>query len=260
MFIKAKKSLGQNFLKSKSAIKKIIEAGSIKTGDTILEIGPGTGILTEEILKFDIRLICIETDFEMIQILKEKFSKEILTKKLTLISGDITKIKLSTILEKNTKYKIIANIPYYITGEIIRKFLSAEKEYQPEKMVLLVQKEVAQRIVAKDKKESLLSISVKVYCEPKIIDVVKAGSFVPAPKVDSAIILFDKISKDFFIKNKIKENLFFEIIHAGFAHKRKRVLSNLKKIKNIKETDLPQSMKNERAENLTITDWLNFIK
>lgn len=259
MFIKAKKSLGQNFLKSKSAIKKIIDSGSLQSGDVILEIGPGTGILTDEILKFNVSLICIEADTDMIKILQNKFAKEISSKKLNLIHGDITKINLNQLFEKNKKYKLIANIPYYITGEIIRKFLSAEKDFQPEKMVLLVQKEVAERIIAKNKKESILSISVKSYCEPKIIDIVKAGSFVPVPKVDSAILLFDRISKKFFIENKINEDKFFEIMKAGFAHKRKKLSSNLKNYKNLENKLIELNLNNKRAEDLTLENWLGII-
>ncbi|HMP67332.1 MAG TPA: 16S rRNA (adenine(1518)-N(6)/adenine(1519)-N(6))-dimethyltransferase RsmA [Candidatus Paceibacterota bacterium] len=274
----AKKSLGQNFLKSESALKKIISTGNISAGGTILEIGPGMGALTEYLLATDANIISIEADIEMINFLKQRFAKEISTEKLKLIHGDILEFdiekfnteKSRNFLQKNIasgqsfeKYKLIANIPYYITGEIIRKFLSSNN--QPTDMVLLVQKEVADRICAKDGKESLLSISVKTYCDPKIIQTVKAGSFVPAPKVDSAIIHLKNISKSFFEKNKITEKEFFKILHAGFAHKRKMLFSNIKKSKLMSTEEIEKVIKKSgtnkkiRAENLKPEDWLCFF-
>lgn len=263
----AKKSLGQNFLKSESALKKIIEVGEIKPDEIILEIGPGRGALTEFLLNADAKIFAVEADFEMIKFLEEKFSTQIANGQLNLIRGDILKFDIENFAKK---YKLIANIPYYITGEIIRKFLSTKN--QPEKMVLLVQKEVADRIIARPEKtggvgkESILSISVKVYCEPEFIQTVKAGSFVPAPKVDSAIMAFNNISKTFFEKNNIGEEKFFEILHAGFAHKRKKLFSNLKEKLNlstekIQEVILKTNLdKNIRAENLSTEDWAKICK
>src|SRR6185312_3875994 len=140
--------------------------------DVVLEIGPGRGVLTEKMLAQAKRVIAVEKDDELFVVLQEKFKKEIRNKELELVHADI----LDYLPEGN--YKLIANIPYNITGAILEKFLS--EEHQPSLAVLLVQKEVAQRIVARDDKESILSISVKVYGEPKYIDTVKAGSFNPA--------------------------------------------------------------------------------
>lgn len=131
---------------------------------------------------------------------------------------------------KPYKYKIVANIPYYITSRFLRQFL--ESKYQPSLMALMIQKEVAERIVAKNKKESLLSISVKSYGQPKIIAKVPARNFLPVPKVDSAIIIIGNISKDFFNPpaggNKIDEKKFFQLLRLGFSHKRKLLKNNLK--------------------------------
>jgi 16S rRNA (adenine1518-N6/adenine1519-N6)-dimethyltransferase len=258
----AKKSLGQNFLQSESALQKIIEAGDVSSNDFVLEIGPGKGALTKYLLATGAKVFAIETDFEMVKILQEKFDVQIKKGQLVLIRDDILKFDLNSIKEFTAgKYKLIANIPYYITGEIIRKFLS-ENNY-PEKMVLLVQKEVADRIIARDGKESILSIATKVYCKPKFIDTVKAGSFVPAPKVDSAIVLFDHISKKLFLENKIYEQDFFEILKKGFAHKRKKLLSNLKGGFNFDESKVCAELnldKNIRAENINIKDWIEITK
>jgi len=218
--ILAKKSLGQNFLKSEKALSQIVEAGEIAPGETVLEIGPGLGALTEKLLLSGARVIAVEKDDNLFTRLKGKFKNELEEGRIALIHEDIMGFKIETLREK---YKLIANIPYNITGAILEKFLSAS--HQPEKMVLLVQKEVAERIVARDGKESILSISVKAYGKPTYIDRVLAGSFVPAPKVDSAIISIENISKDFF--QDFTEKSFFRILKAGFSAKRKKLSSNL---------------------------------
>ena len=227
--MKAKKYLGQHFLNSTKAINSIIKAGQLGQTDLVLEIGPGKGVLTTALLNTECTVFAIEKDWEMVDILKEKFKKEIRNKKLILILGDVLEIDILQIISKhskpkNKKYKLIANIPYYITGEIIRKFL--EIDLKPEKIVLLVQKEVAKRITARDGKESILSLSVKFFGTPKYIETVKAGSFSPPPKVDSAILSIDKIENR---DSKISK-MFFEVVKNGFAHKRKLLIKNLTQV------------------------------
>ena len=255
---RAKKSLGQNFLKSESALRKIIEAGKISEKDLVLEIGPGKGALTSKILDTGCNLIAVEKDRDLFELLKIKFEKNISSSQLKLINEDILKYNLDSYNLKANSYKLIANIPYNITGAIFKKFLGGVNN--PKRMVLMIQHEVAKRILARDKKESILSISVKVYGIPKLIMKVPARYFSPAPKVDSAIILIENISKDFFEKNKIDEKFFWEIIHSGFAHKRKKLSSNLKKYKKILGENEINDLKNKRAEELSISDWLNLIK
>src|SRR3989344_7754683 len=183
--MRAKKSLGQHFLKNEKALATIVKAGNVSVKDTILEIGPGTGALTEKLLAANCQVLAIEKDDKLYEFLKTKFEKEIKNGKLRLIHDDILEFDLSKL--EAISYKLISNIPYNITGAILKKFL--ETNYQPERMVLLVQKEVAERIVARNNKESILSISVKAYGTPRYIETVKAGSFVPVPKVDSAIMV-----------------------------------------------------------------------
>lgn len=237
--MRAKKSLGQNFLTSQSAVSRIIDTADPSGDDIILEIGPGKGVLTEKLLFFAGKVMAIEKDDNLFEFLKEKFKKEIEINKLDLIHGDILDFDPNILsFYKDLNYKLVANIPYNITGAILKKFLSSET--QPELMVLMVQKEVAERIVARKKpldsargKESILSISVKIYGEPKYIQTVKAGSFSPAPKVDSAILLIENISKNFFmngrhgVSTKKRGGEFFEILRAGFKSKRKKLISNL---------------------------------
>lgn len=269
--LKAKKSLGQNFLKSEKALNSIIAAADLKPNDFILEIGPGKGALTIKLLENGVSILAIEKDERMCEFLKEVF-KNNLDKNFFLLCGDILETDLDKLKTIAKNYKLIANIPYYITGAIIRKFLS--ENHQPERMVLLMQKEVAERIVVRDEKESLLSISVKVYCEPVFVEVVKAGSFVPAPTVDSAIVLFKNVSKKNFTENNIDEELFFKVLNAGFAHKRKMLLGNLKELQKEKVADNKTFSKIDfekifeklnldkkiRAEDLKVGDWIEIIK
>jgi len=273
MNIRPKKSLGQNFLKSKIALQKMLEAGEVNEQDIILEVGPGKGILTEKLLAKAKKVIAVEKDDRLISFLQEKFAGEISAGKLEIIHGDILEIPRSDLSanlrsDLGISYKIIANIPYYITGQFLRKFL--ESDYPPEKIVVMVQKEIAQRIIANDpsqrragKKESLLSISVKVFGQPKMIMKVDKNNFSPAPKVDSAVLLISNISKNFFIDNKISEKDFFAILHAGFAHKRKILLSNLKTI--FKAVDWEKAFikanisVKTRAEDLSLENWKKLL-
>ncbi len=247
--IKAKKSLGQNFLKSKSAVRQILTAANLLESDTVLEVGPGKGVLTEGLLESGANVLAVEKDDRLIEFLNEKFPKEISNGQLQIINQDI--LDFNPDFLSKTPYKLVANIPYYITGALIRKFL--ESDHQPEKMVLMLQKEVAKRIVANDKKESLLSISVKVYGTPKYIDTVPARYFSPAPKVDSAILQISNISKKLFEENKITEEKFFGILKAGFAHKRKLLKGNL--------GFLPEKVDPlARAEDITLATWLDISR
>jgi len=257
--MKANKTLGQNFLKSRRVVWQIVKIAGVMRDETILEIGPGKGILTKALLETGANIVAIEKDDRLVEQLQNTFAGEIKNNQLKLVSGDVLEInaeKFETLGLTNGQYKLVANIPYYITGQIIRKFLS--ENCQPSLAVMLVQKEVADRIVARDEKESLLSLAVKAYGEPKRIVVVKRTEFSPAPNVDSAILFIDKISKNFFTQTS--EEKFFEIIHAGFAHKRKLLIKNLEKIASDRETlkkcfaDCGLNDK-KRAEDTTLADW-----
>jgi len=256
--MRTKKSLGQHFLNSPQIISDIVSAGKVNPTDTILEIGPGEGVLTEKLLETGAHVISIEKDDRLIPELQKRFGKEISIKKLDLIHADVLDIGITHITDK--PYKLIANIPYYITGQIIRMFL--ESTAQPTSMTLLIQKEVADRIVAKDEKESLLSLSVKIYGEPKLIRFVGRGAFTPQPNVDSAVINIGEINKKRL--DGVDERLFFKLIHAGFAHKRKQLLPNLSSI--YKKNDILEVFKKckidekIRAEDLKIGDWIMLCK
>jgi len=260
MEYRAKKSLGQNFLKSLPALNMMCEQGDIKSFDTIVEIGPGKGALTQKLLEKSNRVIAIEKDRDLVDILKEKFPEEIKNKKLEIVEGDCLDFKPEDHIKTGT-YKIIANIPYNITGAILKKFLSGDMK--PERMILLVQKEVAQRIVASDKKESILSLSVKAYGTPKYVMKVAKRFFSPSPKVDSAIIAITGISNN-NLNTKEEENRFFEVIKAAFAHKRKVLRKNLEELSSIEKIDSVFDELNIdtkiRAEDLPFFVWMKICK
>lgn len=253
-----KKSLGQNFLNSPKIVSDIVEAGEVKTGETILEIGPGEGVMTEKLLETGAYVICIEKDDRLIPELQKRFLKEISSKQLDLIHADVLDTGITHIIK--VKYKVVANIPYYITGQIIRMFL--ESDNQPERMTLLVQKEVAERVIARDGKESLLSLSVKVFGDPKLVRVVGRGAFTPQPNVDSAVLNIDNISKERL--DGVEEKTFFKIIHAGFAHKRKQLLPNLasiyKKEELISAFEKCEIDPKARAEDIELKTWICLCK
>ncbi|MEK7652749.1 MAG: 16S rRNA (adenine(1518)-N(6)/adenine(1519)-N(6))-dimethyltransferase RsmA [Patescibacteria group bacterium] len=258
--MKAKKSLGQHFLNSKSILNIIRDAADVTAKDIVLEIGPGKGSLTEILTMFAGKVVAVEKDRELIGHLKEKFKEAIKYNRLEILEEDILDFDPNIIsFYKDFNYKVVANIPYYITGAILRKFLGAK--YKPELMVLMIQKEVAQRIIARDGKESILSVSVKAYGKPKIVKSVSKKYFKPQPKIDSAILLIENISNDFF--KKIDEKKFFNIVKTGFAHKRKILIKNLSEsgLSNRKNLELIFKKngisENARAENLGLDDWKN---
>lgn len=243
--IRAKKSLGQNFLMHARIAERIALVAKLAPDSVVFEIGPGTGMLTRELLKRAGKVIAIEADHELFEKLQTDFAREIAENRLELILGDIRAFDIST-LPKD--YALVANIPYYLTGEIFRMFLASTN--QPSTMTLLVQKEVAERI-ARSKKESILSLSVKAYGAPKLEFTVPRGAFKPAPKVDSAVLTVRDISRKNFADKKAEER-FFALIHAGFAHKRKFVRKNLLEAK-LPSGDIPEK---SRAEDLSLEQWL----
>lgn len=248
----AKKSLGQNFLRSTKALRQIVEAGELSPDDIVVEIGPGEGVLTALLLEKEASVIAIEKDDRLIPILEEKFSSHISSGKLKLLHEDALELSWKKLGLSDRKFKVIANIPYYITGALMPLILGSD--IQPSRAVVLVQKEVAERIVARDKKESILSMSVKAYGVPKIIDTVPAGAFVPAPNVDSAILLVRDLSKEFFTSAPaISEAQFFKTLKTGFAHKRKLLRANL----GLKDENLISAGLSPlaRAEDITLEDW-----
>lgn len=252
-----KKSLGQHFLNGAAIPREMCDAAEIKNGDTVVEIGPGTGALTAELLSRGAKVIALEADLRAIKVLEEKFKDEIASSQLSVKHADVRRFNLETLELKNHSFKVVANIPYYLSGFLFRSFLSGS--VQPQSLVFLVQKEVGKRVAVKDGgKESLLSLSVKAFGEPRYIKSVGKGHFTPQPKVDSAIVLVRNINRDNF-KN-LDQKFFFELLHLGFGQKRKQLLGNLSaKWKREELIDIFSTAGIEakcRAEDIPLKTWL----
>ena len=249
-----KKSLGQHFLKTASYVRAIADAGLVEKGDVVLEIGPGEGALTKELLTRGAHVVAVEKDHRLIPILEVTFTQEIKEGKLVVHEGDALEIDTAALM-KEKSFKLIANIPYYITGALFRKFLSGD--HQPNTLVFLIQKEVGERI-AKKKKESILSLSVKAYGRVKYVKTVPRGAFSPAPEVDSAILSISNISKNNF-DNARHEEKFFQLVKAGFAQKRKMLKKNISGILGAEtETRMKEAgiEENARAEDVPLNKWI----
>ncbi len=250
-----KKSLGQHFLNSTYVPVKMCDAADLAEEEVVFEIGPGTGALTKELLARGARVIALEADLRAIESLNSTFTSEIAAGQLTIRHGDARSIDFSALGLKNQEYKVIANIPYYISGLLFRAVL--ESDIQPNTLVFLVQKEVATRI-CKDKKESLLSLGVKAYGTPTYICTVAKSHFTPAPRVDSAVVAIRGISKDHF--TSVSEGDFFGILHLGFGQKRKQLQGNLSATYNkevvLKALQASQIQESARAEDISLESWL----
>lgn len=266
MKIVSKKSLGQNFLINPRILDKIIAAGEITKDDIVLEVGPGTGNLTKKLAERAKRVIAVEKDHRLIYQLKEKFSAYggpaagWKNTNVEIAEGDILKVDSKQLTVNSGNYKIVGNIPYYITSRFLKTVF--EEWPRPKLVVLTIQKEVAQRIMARPPKMNLLAVSVQFFAEPKIIDYVSKENFRPKPKVDSAIIKLTPRPKSYILNSKF----FFRIARAGFSQKRKMLIGNLsKKLKLKKDIILEIFEKSKinpktRAENLDIRDWIMISK
>ncbi len=258
--IKANKSLGQNFLISQEVVEKIVDCSQIKKEDLVIEIGPGLGTLTKYLLEKAGKVICIELDTKMLQILKDRFS---LYKNFEIINNDVLKVDLKNII-KNEKenseiknVKVVANLPYYITTPIIMKLL--EEELDLESITVMIQKEVADRLIAipGQKNTGAITYSVYYYATSEGILEVPNNSFIPEPEVTSKVIKLN-IRKQPIVNPKDKEKM-FKVIKNAFMQKRKTLLNSLtnNKIFNNKQQGIEilkklQINENVRPEELTL--------
>ncbi len=255
-----KKSLGQNFLKDRGTLAKIVETAAIKPDETVVEIGPGRGILTHELASRAKRVIALELDQNLIPILLTQFPPY---SNVAILHQDAL-----TFIPPQEPYKLVANIPYYITSPILNHFLREQPEPQrPTSLTLLVQKEVAQKIVARSKNgeqaHSVLSLQVHLFGTPKIIAIVPPSHFTPAPKVDSAILHIERHGP---LLQDTDLDSFFKLLHTGFSHPRKKLIRNLCGLGWLQFNDLQKIFtqltldENLRAENLTIEQWKQLHK
>jgi len=254
--VRLKKGLGQNLLSDKNYIKKIIDVINIDKKDTIVEIGSGLGAITLEMAKIAKKIICIEKDREMVEALNKKI-KENKIKNIEVINEDILNLFSDGYFKigKTKKYKVVANIPYYLTSILIRNLL--ESTNTPEDIFLMIQKEVGKRICSKPGEMSILSVSVQYYAEPKILFEVSKNCFYPKPKIDSVFIQIRPKRID-------RNDNFFELVKLGFSHPRKQLIHNLSSLDRefIRNWLLENKLRpGERAECLSIPQWEDlFIK
>lgn len=263
--IKANKTLGQNFLIDEKVVKQIVESSEISNEDLVIEVGPGLGTLTKFLLEKAKKVICIELDSKMIEILEDRFK---LYENIEIINEDVLKVDLKEIINENKKVnniknvKIVANLPYYITTPIIMKLL--EEELDLESITVMIQKEVADRLIAKpgDKKTGAITYTVYYYSVGEKIIEVPNNSFIPEPEVTSEVIKL-RIRNNFPVNVK-NQKLMFEIIKKAFMQRRKTLLNSLNNsnifkskeegIKILNELELEENI---RAEKLTLKDFAN---
>ncbi len=258
MSFEHKKSLGQHFLNSDYIPKKMCDAAAVTAGDIVLEIGPGTGALTREILACGASVIALEADERAIASLQETFTDAITAGALEIHHHDVRTLDLPSLGLTDRGFKVVANIPYYLSGLLFRSVL--ESDCQPNTLVYLVQKEVAERI-ARDKKSSLLSLSVAVFGTPTYICTVKRGHFTPPPKVDSAIIAVTDINRARL--QGLHADYFFNILHLGFGQKRKQLLGNLAGKYNRPDLEKMFTLLGlsltVRAEDIKVENWIQLV-
>ena len=248
------KSLGQHWLTDRDILAHIADWAEIQPDDTVLEIGPGLGTLTSELLRRAGKVIAVEFDSELARKLPGQFPG----KNLEVVNSDILSFDLSGL---PAGYKVVANVPYYITSKIVQMLMTADN--RPTNTVLLVQKEVAERLAAKPGDMSILAISAQVYAEVSLGDVVPAELFTPPPKVDSQVVIMQTYPQP-LVKPE-DDKAFFRVVKAGFSAKRKKLRSSLSGGLGISKQEVEAMLKqadispDSRAEDLTISDWVKLI-
>lgn len=256
MDIKAKKYLGQNFLKDEHIIDEILRVAAVGPEDHVFEIGPGTGALTERLQQRASHVVAVELDRELVVRLQEHFEK---SAGVSILEGNILEMNLNEVLRhagcKRGNFKVVANIPYYITAPIIRTLLSLE--LQPKSLTLMVQKEVAERMTAKPGDMSLLSLMAQYYSDATIAFTVPRAAFEPVPAVDSAVVHL--VPKRVFDVERDRD--FFRVARAGFAARRKTLANNLSASFHQERSTIEKVLADIglrtdiRAQALSVVDW-----
>ncbi|MFH0892664.1 MAG: 16S rRNA (adenine(1518)-N(6)/adenine(1519)-N(6))-dimethyltransferase RsmA [Candidatus Falkowbacteria bacterium] len=256
------RSRGQNFLVDKETYEKIVETAGLSKDDIVLEVGPGLGFLTESLAKKAGKVIAVELDDKLLTALRKRLAEQSI-KNVEIINEDILKF-LNNAKDQISNIKIVANLPYNITSIFLRKYLSGERK--PKSMVLMLQKEVAERVAAQPGKMSLLSVSVQFFAEPQIIGYVTKNKFWPVPEVDSAIIkLSIREGGQPQTGTKINEKKFFQLVRIGFSSRRKMLRNNLASGYHITREEAAQKLRDAgfdekiRAQELSLDSWLKLF-
>jgi 16S rRNA (adenine1518-N6/adenine1519-N6)-dimethyltransferase len=249
------KSLGQHWLRDRDVLAHIADSADLNSNDTVLEIGPGLGTLTSELLRRSKEVIAVEFDEELARKLPGQFPG----KNLRVVQSDILAFDLTDLA---AGYKVVANVPYYITSKIVQLLMTAQNK--PSVAVLLVQKEVAQRLAAKPGNMSILAVSAQVFAEVSLGDIVPAALFTPPPKVDSQVVILKTRTTPFF--EDIIEKDFFRIVKAGFSAKRKKIHSSIGAALHMEKSEVLLRLEKAgvspdvRAETLSLDEWKKMTK
>jgi 16S rRNA (adenine1518-N6/adenine1519-N6)-dimethyltransferase len=266
---KPKKRLGQHFLIDEAVLERILSAAELSCGDIVVEIGPGLGVLTEGLAKRGANVIAVELDSKLVTLLKKRLAA---FPDVKIIHADILKVTSRQLLQNNLStselargYKVIANLPYYITSPVLRHFLEAQP--RPSEMLVMVQKEVGEAIAAIPGKMSLLSVKTQFYSKPAIISYVPAASFYPPPKVDSVILRLDVYSQPPLIKSGVSDVAgFFDIVMHGFSSPRKQLRNSLAHSLEMPPNQVASLLEKagikgkRRAETLSLEEWRELWK
>ena len=259
--LRPKRSLGQHFLKDSAYLSRMIEAAEVTDADRVLEIGPGTGVLTAELAARAAQVVAVELDERLAGYLVKEFANR---PNVAIVQGDILELDPAAVMATavggtacGDAYKVAANLPYYITSAILRRILEATRP--PTLAAVMVQKEVAERICAAPDGMSLLSVSVQFYARPKLIEIVPARAFYPRPKVDSAILRLDVFPEP--VVRDVARERFFAVVRAGFGQRRKQIANSLSANLGMPKTEVRQALSGSgidprrRPETLTLDEW-----
>ena len=262
--LQARKSLGQHFLVDETALATILDAAELSPENTVIEVGPGLGVLTEELARRAGRVIAVELDDRLAAALGKRLASQ---DNVSVVNGNILEVDLAGLLgvdcvDAAPGYKVVANLPYYITSPVLRRFLEAPQ--RPETMVVMVQREVAETIAAAPGAMSLLSVSVQFYGEPVVVGIVPATSFYPPPAVDSAIL---KITATESLRLAVADQPgFFGLVRAGFSASRKQLANSLANgLGRSRDEVLPLLETagidpKRRAETLSVAEWVRLYQ
>ena len=259
--IQPRKGLGQNFLTDQRALERIVEAAELTPKDIVLEIGPGLGTLTRLLAERAGRVIAVELDQRLVEVLRQTATAKADLPNVEIVHGDILEMNPADLVRQHgadLQYKVVANLPYYITSAILRHLLTAE--VKPRLMVVTVQLEVARRIIAQPGDMSLLAVSVQFYGQPRIVTRVRAGAFYPSPQVDSAVIRIDLHRHP--VAKVDDASSFFGVVRAGFAQRRKQLRNVLSAELDLPTSEVIQALSRagvnprRRAQTLSIEEWV----
>jgi 16S rRNA (adenine1518-N6/adenine1519-N6)-dimethyltransferase len=248
------KGLGQNFLVNQAILEKIVAAAELTPADTVMEIGAGLGTLTEQLARNAGRVIAVELDERLVPVLQDTLSD---FDNVTLIQGDILTLDPAELVAPAAHYKVVANLPYYITSAVLRHLLEAS--LRPRRMVITVQREVAERIVAQPGEMSLLAVSVQFYGHPQVLFRIKPGSFYPAPDVESAVVQVDMYRAPPVAIEEV--DAFFCVVKAGFAQRRKQLRNTLASGLHLLPEEVTAKLHDadvdpkRRAQTLSLEEW-----